>query len=67
LGRLGEVLTQLLNNRAADRVPRVELGQTNIIYIIPHSLILLHIPDKATSKTLIHLIQGIKGISSIDE
>jgi hypothetical protein len=28
--RLGDVLTQLFNSRAAGLVPRLELGQTNI-------------------------------------
>jgi hypothetical protein len=32
-------LTQLFNNRSTDLVPRVELGPTNIIYNIPHSLL----------------------------
>jgi hypothetical protein len=60
LGRLGDVLTQHFNNRSADYVPRVELGQTNIIYNIPHPSLLLHIPDKNTRDALLLLIQEMK-------
>jgi hypothetical protein len=68
-GRLGDALTQPLNNRAADWVPRVELGQTNIIYNIPYPSILLRIPDKAPHNTLLLIIEEIEeiqGISSTD-
>jgi hypothetical protein len=39
--RLAEILTQLFKNTFVDQVPRVELGQTNVIYNIPHPSILL--------------------------
>jgi hypothetical protein len=58
--KFGDFLTQLLNKRAADLVPRAELGLTNIIYNIPHPSILLHIPEKATCNTLLLLIQEIQ-------
>jgi hypothetical protein len=37
-----------------------ELGQTNIIYNIPHPSILLHIPDKTTRNVLLLLVQEVK-------
>jgi hypothetical protein len=41
---LAEGLTMLPNEVSTDRVPRIELGQTNIIFNIPHpSLLLLYI------------------------
>jgi hypothetical protein len=39
---------------STDRVLRVELGQTNVIYNIPHLSLLLHIPDKTMRNTLLH-------------
>ncbi len=41
-------------------MPRVELGQTNIIFNIPHPSVLLHIHDKSTRNTLLLLIQETK-------
>ncbi len=41
-------------------MPRVELGQTNIIFNIPHPSILLQIHDKSTCDTLLFLLQEIK-------
>jgi hypothetical protein len=58
--RLAEILTQLFNNLSTDWVPRVELGQANIIYNIPDPSILLNIPDKTAHNTLLLLIQEIK-------
>jgi hypothetical protein len=49
--RLGDVLTHHLNMYLSRLVPRVELGQTNIIFNIPHLSILLHIHDKTTCIT----------------
>jgi hypothetical protein len=43
-----------------DAAPRVDLGQTNIFYNIPHSSLLLHIHDKESSNALLLLIQEIK-------
>jgi hypothetical protein len=64
--KLGEAFTQLFSNRSTDLVPRVELGQTNIIYNIPHPWILLYIPDKTMCNTQILLIQEWRGISYTD-
>jgi hypothetical protein len=58
--RLSSILTELFNSTSIDRVPRVELGQSNIIYNIPHPSILLHIPDKTTRNTLLLLVQEVK-------
>jgi hypothetical protein len=41
-------------------VPRVELGQTNKTFNIPHLSILLHIHDMSTRNTLLLLVQKIK-------
>jgi hypothetical protein len=49
--RLGDVLTHHLNMYLSHLVPRVELGQTNIIFNIPHLSILLHIHNKTTCIT----------------
>ncbi len=46
--RLSEVLTRLFNNTSLDHVPRVEIGQSNVIYNIPHPSILLYVTDKTT-------------------
>jgi hypothetical protein len=43
-----------------DEVPRVELGQTNIIFNIPHPSLLLHIQDKPSRNAILLLIQEIK-------
>jgi hypothetical protein len=58
--RLADILTKLLNINTTDPVPRVDLGQTNIIYNIPHPSILLYILDKITGNILLLLIQDIK-------
>jgi hypothetical protein len=44
--QLGDVLAQYLNIGAEDLVLSKELGQINIIFNIPHPLLLLHIHDK---------------------
>jgi hypothetical protein len=41
-------------------VPRVDLGQTNIIFNIPHPSLLLYIPDKETRNAILLLVQEIK-------
>jgi hypothetical protein len=57
--KLLEALTQFLNDISIDEVPRVDLGQTNVIYNIPHPSLLMHIHDKASRNALL-LIQEIK-------
>jgi hypothetical protein len=61
--RLSSILTELFNSMSIDRVPRLVVGQSNIIYNIPHPSILLHIPDKTTRNTLLLLIQDVKRYS----
>ncbi len=58
--RLGDVLMWYLSTRAADLVPRMELGQTNLIFNILHPSIQHHIQTKPTRNTLILLTQEIK-------
>jgi hypothetical protein len=58
--KLAESLTRLLNDVSLDEVPRVELGQTNIIFNIPHPSLLLHIQDKPSRNAILLLIQEIK-------
>jgi hypothetical protein len=58
--KLVESLTRLFNDISTDGVPRVDLGQTNVIYNIPHPSLLLHIHDKASRNALLLLIQEIK-------
>jgi hypothetical protein len=50
----------LLNDVSTDRVPRIELGQTNIIFNIPHPSLILHIHDKASRNAILLLIQEVK-------
>jgi hypothetical protein len=50
----------LLNEVSIDRVPRIELGQTNIIFNIPHPSLLLHIQDKPSRNAILLLIQEVK-------
>jgi hypothetical protein len=50
----------LFNDVSSDRVPRVELGQTNIIFNIPHPSLLLHIHDKTSRNAILLLIQEVK-------
>jgi hypothetical protein len=58
--KLAESLTKLLNDVSVDEVPRVELGQTNIIFNIPHPSLLLHIHDKTSRNAILLLIQEVK-------
>jgi hypothetical protein len=48
------------NDISSDRVSRVELGQTNIIFNIPHPSLLLHIHDKTSRNAILLLIQELK-------
>jgi hypothetical protein len=59
-GKLAESLTMLLRNISSEEVPRVEIGQTNVIFNIPHQSLLLHIKDKASRNAILLLIQEIK-------
>jgi hypothetical protein len=59
-GKLADALTQLFNDISPDDVPRVDLGQTNIIFNIPHPSLLLHIRDKESRNALLLLVQEIK-------
>ncbi len=58
--KLAEAMTRLFNDISVDEVPRVDLGQTNVIYNIPHPSLLLHIHNKASRNTLLLLIQEVK-------
>jgi hypothetical protein len=58
--KLAEGLTMLLNDASTDTVPRIVLGQTNIIFNIPHPALLLHIQDKLSRNAILLLIQEIK-------
>jgi hypothetical protein len=58
--KLADSWTRLLNDKSLEPVPRVELGQTNIIYNIPHPSLILHIHDQVTRNALLLLIQEIK-------
>jgi hypothetical protein len=58
--KLAEGLTMLLNDVSTDRVPRIELGQTNIIFNILHQSLILHIHDKASRNAILLLIQEVK-------
>ncbi len=58
--KLAEGLTMLFNDVSTDRVPRIELGQTNIIFNIPHPSIILHIDDKSSRNAILLLIQEVK-------
>ncbi len=60
LGKLADALTQLFNDISPDGVPRVNLGQTNIIFNISHPSLLLHIHDKESRNALLLLVQEIK-------
>ncbi len=55
-----EGLTMLFNDISSDRVPRVELGQNNIIFNIPHPSLVLHIHDKTSRNSILLLIQEVK-------
>jgi hypothetical protein len=58
--KLAVGLTMLLNDISTDDVPRIELGQTNIIFNIPHPSLLLHIHDKLSRNAILLLIQEVK-------
>jgi hypothetical protein len=58
--KLADGLTMLLNEVSMDRVPRIELGQINIIFNIPHPSIKIHIHDKASRNAILLLIQEVK-------
>jgi hypothetical protein len=58
--RLAEILTTYYNDVLMTYVPRVDLGQTNIIFNIPHPSLLLYIPDKETRNAILLLVQEIK-------
>jgi hypothetical protein len=58
--KLAEGLTMLFNDVSSDRVCRVELGQSNIIFNIPHPSLLLHIYDKTSRNAILLLIQEVK-------
>jgi hypothetical protein len=58
--KLADGLTMLLNETSTNEVPRVELGQLNIIFNIPHPSIKLHIQDKASRHAILLLIQEVK-------
>ncbi len=59
-GKFADALTQLLSDISQDEVPRIVLGQTNIIFNIPHPSLLLHIRDKESRNALLLLVQEIK-------
>jgi ribosomal protein S15P/S13E len=58
--KLADSLTQLFRVISQDDVPRVDLGQTNIIYNIPHPSIIRHVRDKESRIVLLLLVQEIK-------
>jgi hypothetical protein len=59
-GKFAEALTRLFRNISQDDAPRVDLGQTNIIFNIPHPSLLLHVRDKESRNALLLLVQEIK-------
>jgi hypothetical protein len=58
--KLADSWTRLLNDNSLEPVPRVELGQTNVRYNIPHPSLILHIHDQVTRNALLLLIQEVK-------
>ncbi len=58
--KLADSWTRLLNDNSLEPVPRVELGQTNFIYNIPHPSLILHIHDQAARNALLLLVQEVK-------
>jgi hypothetical protein len=58
--KLAESLTRLFNDISTDGVPRVDLGQANVIYNILYPSLLLHICDKASRNALLLPIQEFK-------
>jgi hypothetical protein len=65
--RLAESLTKYYNDMSTTHVPRVDLGQINIIYNIPHPSLLLYIPDKESRNAILLLVQEIKRDITIEE
>jgi ribosomal protein S15P/S13E len=59
-GKFAEALTRLFRNISQDDAPRVDLGQTNIIFNIPHPSLLLHVRDEESRNALLLLVQEIK-------
>jgi hypothetical protein len=53
--KLAESLTMLFNDISPDRVPRVELGQANIILNIPHPSLSLYVYDKISRNAILHI------------
>jgi hypothetical protein len=64
--RLGNMITEYLNNREEDLVSRVELGPIIIVINIPHLSILLHRHDKLAEASSCYLHSKSRGISSIN-
>ncbi len=60
MDKLADGLTMLLNSISTDRVPRIELGRTNIIFNIPHPSIIPHIHDKSSRNAILLLVQEVK-------
>jgi hypothetical protein len=58
--KLADMLTQQFRVISQDDAPRVDLGQTNIIFNIPHPSILRHVRDKESRNALLLLVQEIK-------
>jgi hypothetical protein len=58
--RLAETLNKYYNDISTTYVPRVDLGQTNIIFNIPLPSLLLYVPDKETRNAILLLVQEIK-------
>jgi hypothetical protein len=58
--KLAESLTMLQNDVSTDEVPPIELGQTNIIFNIPHPSLILHVHDKSSRNAILLLIQEVK-------
>jgi hypothetical protein len=59
-GKFTDALTQLFGDTSQDDVPRVDLGQTNIIFNIPHPSLLLYVRNKESRNALLLLIREIK-------
>ncbi len=57
--KLEESLTMLFNDISPNRGPRVELGQDNIIFNIPHPSLLLHAHDKTSKNAILLMIQCV--------
>jgi hypothetical protein len=59
-GKFADTLIQLFSDISQDDVPQVDLGQTNIIFNIPHPSLLLYVRDKESRNALLLLVQEIK-------